>query len=136
MVCGKEIEPGEADYTLKVGGKTYYYCGLECLYESEPLEKVRDKNISALVLNKSFFEVMALITGLGGVYYTLIESATNALIMDTFSVASALAAIMIGIDNLKYVREHNLVHRSVVFSSIVVITVFVIVVWSFWTLRG
>ncbi len=65
VVCGKEIEPGEADYTLKVGGKTYYYCGLECLYESEPLEKVRDKNISALVLNKSFFEVMALITRAG-----------------------------------------------------------------------
>ncbi len=136
VVCGKEVEPDEADYTLKFGGKTYYYCGLECLYESEPLEKVRHKNISALVLNKSLFEVMALITGLGGVYYTLIESATNALLMDMFSVTSALAAIMIGIDHLKYVREHNLVHRSVVFATIAVITVFVIVVWSFWTLKG
>jgi len=47
-----------------------------------------------------------------------------------------LAAIMIGIDHLKYVREHNLAHRSVVFTTIVLITVFVIVVWSIWTLKG
>ena len=136
VVCGKEIEPDEADYTLNFGGKTYYYCGLECLYESKPLENIRHRKMSALVLNKSLFEVIALITGLGGVYYTLLESATKALIMDTFSVVSALAAMMIGVDHLKYVREHNLIHRTVVFTSIVVILVFVIVVWSIWTLEG
>lgn len=136
LVCGTEIDAEDAEYTLKFGGKTYYYCGLACLYKSEPLENVRHQNISSLVLNKSFLEILAVITGLGGVYYTLIDSAAKALFMDTISVVSAIAAIMIGIDHLKYVREHNLVHRAIVFSSIVIILSFILVVWSYWSLKG
>ena len=136
LVCGNEVDPEDAEYTLKLRGKTYYYCGLECLYKSEPLENLRHQNISALVLNKSFFEILAVITGLGGVYYTLIEAASKALLMDTISVASAMAAIMIGIDHLKYVKEHNLAHRAIVFSSIVIILSFILLVWSFWSLKG
>ena len=136
LVCGTEIDSEEAEYTLDIRGKKYYYCGLDCLYKSKPLENLRHQNISSLVLNKSFLEIIAVITGLGGVYYTLIEVATKALIMDTISVASAIAAIMIGIDHLKYVREHNLVHRAIVFSSIVIIISFIILVWSFWSLKG
>ena len=136
LVCGKEIDPEEADYSLSMGGKTYYYCGMDCLYKSEPLEKLRHQNISALVLNKSFFEVLALITGLGGVYYTLTNITGTALLMDTFSVASAIAAIMIGVDHLKYVKDHNLVHRMVVLSSIIIILSFILIVWSYWSIAG
>ena len=119
-----------------MGDKTYYYCGLDCLYKAEPLEKIRHRNISTLVLNKSLFEVVVLITGLGGVYYTLIDSASSALLMSTLSMVSALAATMIDIDHLKYVREHNLAHRAVVFSSLVVMLSFILVVRGLWTLKA
>ena len=51
-------------------------------------------------------------------------------------MVSALAATMIDIDHLKYVRAHNLAHRAVVFSSIVVMLSFILEVWGLWTLKA
>lgn len=84
------------------------------------------------MLNKTFFEIVAIITGLGGVYYTLYEAGSRALLMDTFSVASAIAALMIGVDHLQYVREHDRAHKAVVYGSIAVILIFILIVWTLW----
>ncbi len=71
---------------------------------------------------------MAIITGFGGVYYTLFETANRALIMDTFSVAAALLALFIGAEHLRYVEEHDLLKRTVVYISVISIIGFIILV--------
>lgn len=75
-----------------------------------------------MILNKTIFEVLALITGLGGVYYTLFETGKIAFFMDTISVLAAIAAIIIGIEHLKFVKKHRLVGRIVLLIGFIVIS--------------
>ena len=127
-ICGKKIFE-EKSLTLEKFGKKHRFCCTNCLYESNLLYDFKHRKFSSLVLNKTLFEILAIITGLGGVYYTLFEVGSRALIMDTISVATALAALSIGIEHLKYVEEHNLVKRSIDFLSIITINGFALIVW-------
>ena len=70
-VCGQEILEGHDDFTFTIEGRTYHYCSHEHLSTSETVRRLTQGNLSTLVLNKTLFEVFALVTGLGGVYYTL-----------------------------------------------------------------
>jgi len=45
--------------------------------------------------------------------YTLQDLAERALLMDTISLISALAAMLIGLEHLQYLRKHDLVRRVV-----------------------
>ena len=104
------------DFTIKVEGKTYHYCSHEHLSTSETV-----RSLSSLVLNKTFFEVFALVTGLGGVYYTLWPTEPRAPLMDTVSIVSAFAALVIGVEHLRYVQEHRLLGRVITFLSTIVL---------------
>ena len=126
-VCGSDLA-GEEGITIERGGETQRFCCPNCLFESDTFDGYKHRSLSSLVLNKTLFEVLAIITGFGGVYYTLLDIARRALIMDTISVATALAAIFIGVEHLRYVEEHDLVKRTLIFLSIITITGFALLV--------
>lgn len=133
-ICGKELS--EYSIIIKKDGETYNYCCKNCFYNSPELENYKHRSLSSIILNKTLFEVLALITGLGGVYYTIFETAISrlhnrALILDTVSVATALIALFIGVEHLRYVEEHNLLKRAIIFLSMVLITGFIMLVWHF-----
>lgn len=130
VVCGESIA-GEEGITIERDGETHRFCCPSCMFESDTFDGYRHRSLSSLVLNKTLFEVLAIITGFGGVYYTLFDIARRALIMDTISVATALAAIFIGVEHLRYVEEHNLVKRALFFLSIITITGFALLVWHY-----
>jgi YHS domain-containing protein len=130
-LCGEEIAGEHEDYTVTLEGKTYHYCSHEHLSTSETLKRLTQGSLSGLVLNKTFFEVFALVTGLGGVYYTLWPTEPRALLMDTVSVISALAALVIGVEHLRYVEEHRLLRRAITFLSVIILLSFALVVWTF-----
>ena len=127
--CGKEVEEDEIKFSLTVGGETLNFCGLDCLYKSDPIRGFTHVSLSSLVLNKTFFEILAIITGIGGIYYTLFEMGNRALMMDTFSVVTALTAMIIGIEHLRYVEKHMLVKRAVVMIGLIIVIVIVLFVW-------
>ena len=131
-ICGKEI----TDQSIKIekDGLTRVYCCANCLYESPELDKYKHRSLSEIVLNKTLFEALAIITGLGGVYYTLFETEfsrfhNTALIFDTISVTTALLALFIGVEHLRYIEEHDLLKRATIFLGIVTITGFLMLVW-------
>ncbi|MEE8354958.1 MAG: hypothetical protein V3S09_03950 [Candidatus Bathyarchaeia archaeon] len=130
-MCEQEITGDHEDYTITVEGKTYHYCSHEHLSTSETVKKITQGSLSSLVLNKTLFEVFALITGLGGVYYTLWPTDPRALLMDTVSVISAFAALAIGVEHLRYVQEHRLLRRAITFMSIIVLLAIALFVWIY-----
>jgi hypothetical protein len=83
------------------------------------------------VLNKTLFEVFALVTGLGGVYYSLRPMEPRALLFDTVSAVSAIVALIIGVEHLHYVEEHKLLSRAIVFIAVIVLLSITMVVWIF-----
>ncbi len=127
-ICGKKLtsEPIKIDKD----GTTHTYCCMSCLYDSPELENYKHKNLSEIVLNKTLFEVLAILTGFGGIFYTIFPTAERALLLDTISVVTALLALFIGIEHLRYVEEHNLLKRAIIFISIVTITGFIMLVWN------
>jgi hypothetical protein len=129
--CNREVEEQDVKYRLTVGDRTLNYCGLGCLRSAEPLADIRHVSISSIVLNKTFFELFAILTGIGGVYYTLFEIGNRALLMDTVSVITAIAAMIIGVEHLRYVEEHMLIKRAVLMSGILILTLIVLIVWHF-----
>ena len=129
--CGKMVEENKVKFRMTMGGEPLNFCILGCLYESKPFESIKHSSLSSLILNKTIFEVLALITGLGGVYYTLFETGKIALFMDTISVLAAIAAIIIGIEHLKYVEKHRLVGRAVLLIGFIVISSILLSVWFY-----
>lgn len=130
-VCGQEILEDHYDFTFTIEGRTYHYCSHEHLSTSETVRKLTQGNLLTLVLNKTLFEVFALVTGLGGVYYTMWPMEPRALLMDTVSVVSAILALVIGVEHLRYVKEHRLLGRAITFLSIIVLFTFALLVWTF-----
>lgn len=133
-VCGKELS--ENSIKMEKDGVSRSYCCSNCFNNSPELENYKHQSLSSIVLDKTLFEVLALITGFGGVYYTIFENVNSgihnrALILDTVSVATALIALFIGIEHLRYIEEHNLLRRAIIFLSIVIITGFTMLVWHF-----
>jgi YHS domain-containing protein len=127
--CGKMVEEEDVKFRLTVGGETLSFCSLDCLYKSEPIEEFRHISLSSLVLNKTVFEFLAIVTGLGGVYYTLFEAGSNALMMDTISVMAAIAAMIVGVEHLRYVEEHRLVGRAVLLLGAIILLSILLFVW-------
>ena len=97
VVCGNTIA-GEEGITIEKNGETQRFCCQNCLFESDAFDGYKHRSLSSLVLNKTLFEILAMITGFGGVYYTIFEVARRALILDAISVATALAGIFIGVE--------------------------------------
>lgn len=71
------------------------------------------RNLLSVVLSKTFFEFVAIGTGIGGIAYTLQEISTRALVMGALSTIAAVVALIIGVKNLRYLKAHNLLKRAV-----------------------
>jgi hypothetical protein len=127
--CGKMVEEKDVKFTMTVGDETLSFCTTDCIYKSEPIEAFRHISLSSLVLNKTVFEFLAIVTGLGGVYYTLFEAGSNALMLDTISVMAAIAAMIIGVEHISYVEEHRLIGRAIFLLGAIILLSVVLFVW-------
>ena len=127
--CGKEVDEEESNFRLELGEETYNFCTLSCLHNSKPIGEIKHRNLSSLILNKTVFEFFAILTGIGGVYYTLFEAANNALMMDTISVVAAIIAMIIGIEHIRYVEEHEILKKGVILIGITILSTILLIVW-------
>ena len=121
--CGKEVDEKEA-VELAIDGRKHYF-------HSYHVKKITQRILSKVVLSKTFAEVLAIGTGIGGIFYTLQNFAERALVMDTISAIAAIAALLVGVEHLRYVKEHNLVRRAVTLMGIGILMVITILVWHF-----
>jgi hypothetical protein len=121
--CGKEVDAKKA-VQLTIDGKRHYF-------HLHHIRNVAQRNLSRVVLNKTFAEFVAIGTGIGGIIYTLQGVAESALVMDTFSAIAALAALVVGIEHLRYLKEHDGQRRAVLLIGIGIIISIAILVWHF-----
>ena len=129
-VCGREIDE-KAAVKLTMKGRTYHFCDESCLSNSHIVRHRARRILSGVVLNKTFAEVVAIGTGIGGIAYTLQGVAYRALVMDTLSAVAAIGAFIVGVEHLRYLREHNLVGKTVLLAGIGIILGIVLIVWHF-----
>jgi cation transport ATPase len=108
--CGKEVDEKEAVALIIDGEKPYFH--------PHHVKNLSQRILSQVVLTKAFAEVLAIGTGIGGIFYTLKAFAERALVMDTLSAIAAIVALLVGIDHLRYVKEHDLLRRAVTLMGI------------------
>jgi hypothetical protein len=129
-ICGKEIDEKTA-FKLTMNERTRYFCNESCLSDFPPTRTLSRRILSSVVLNKTSAEIIAIGTGIGGIVYTLQGIANGALLMDTVSAIAAIAALIVGIEHLRYLKEHNLLRRAVLFIGIGILICIAILVWHF-----
>lgn len=113
-----------------MAGKKHYFDSEEHLNQFQPVKSISRK-LSSVILSKTSAELIAIIAGLAGIFYTISDFPSQALLMDTFSAVAAIVALVIGIEHLRYLSEHNLMRRAVLIVGIGVLISIVIVVWTF-----
>ena len=128
-ICGKEVDDDKA-LKVTVSGKTHYFDTEEHLNQFQPIKSI-SRILSSVVLSKTAAEIVAIGAGLAGVFYTIQALPTQALLMDTFSAMAAIAALIIGIEHLRYLREHNLMRRAVLLLGIGILIIVAVIVWNF-----
>lgn len=67
-----------------------------------------------MILSKIFSKLVAFGTGIVGIIYTLFDVINGAIIMDALS---AIAALVIGIENLRFFKTHKLLKRAVLLAE-------------------
>ncbi len=127
-VCGMELDEGTANIKAEMRGKTYYFCSESCLGNFSA-KRPTQRNLLSAVLTKTFFELVAIGTGIGGIAYTLQEVSTRALVMDTLSAITAIVALIIGVENLRFLKEHDLLKRAVLLAGLGILIFIAILVW-------
>ncbi len=127
-VCGMELDEKAANIKAEVRGKTYYFCSEFCL-SNFSAKRPTQRNLLSAVLTKTFFELVAIGTGIGGIAYTLQEVSTRALVMDTLSAITAIVALIIGVENLRFLKEHDLLKRAVLLAGLGILIFIAILVW-------
>jgi predicted acyltransferase len=127
--CGREVDK-EKSLKITVGGKTYYFDSEEHLNKFVPV-KTTSRTLASVILSKTSAELVAIATGLGGIFYTILGVTDRALIMDLFSAIAAIVALVIGIEHLRYLKEHNLMRRAILLLGIGILIVIAVLVWNF-----
>jgi len=87
--------------------------------------------LASVILSKTSAELVAIGTGLGDIFYTILGVTERALIMDLFSAIAAIIAMVIGIEHLRYLKEHNLMRRAILLLGIGILIAISILVWNF-----
>ena len=128
-ICGKEVDE-ETGLELMYGGKTHYFDRIEHMDKFLHIKTV-SRTLSSVILSKTSAELVAIGTGLGGITYTILGVTNRALIMDLFSAIAAIIALVIGIEHLRYLKEHNLMRRTVLLLGIGILITISILVWNF-----
>ncbi len=121
--CGKEFDEKEA-VKLTIDGKEHYF-------HYNHVKNLTHKTLTKVVFNKTFAELIAIATGLGGIIFTLQDFGNRALFMDTFSGIAAIAAFIVGIEHLKYLKKHNLLERTIPLIGTLFLITLIILVWNF-----
>jgi len=121
--CGKEIDEKKA-LRLTINGKKHHF-------HFHHVRNVAQRISSGVVLNKTFAEIVAIGTGIGGIAYTLLGLADRALVMDTLSAIAAIAALIVGIEHLRYLKEHDLLRRAVLLIGTGILMTIALLVWHF-----
>ena len=121
--CGKEMDEKTAT-RLTIDGKTHHF-------HLHHVRNVSLRILSSVVLNKTFAELIAIGTGIGGIAYTILEIPDSALMMDTLSAIAAIAALFVGIEHLRYLKEHDLLRRAVLLIGLGILAIIAILVWHF-----
>jgi len=127
--CGKEVAE-EKSLRLMAGGKTQYFDSKEHMDKFLHI-KSRSQTLSSVILSKTSAEIVAIGTGLGGIFYTILGFTDRALIMDLFSAIAAIVALIIGIEHLRYLKEHNLMRRAILLLGIGILITMALLVWNF-----
>ena len=127
--CGKEGDE-EKSLKLMVRGKTHYFDSEEHL-DNFLHVKSSSQTLSSVILSKTSAELVAIGTGLGGIFYTILGLTDRALVMDLFSAIAAIVALVIGIEHLRYLKEHNLMRRAILLVGLGLLLTLAILVWNF-----
>jgi YHS domain-containing protein len=127
--CEEEVDE-EKSLKLTVAGKTYHFDSEEHLNKFVPIKTI-SQTLASVILSKTSAELVAIATGLGGIVYTIIGVTDRALVMDLFSAIAAIVALVIGIEHLRYLKEHNLMRRAILLLGIGILIVLAILVWNF-----
>lgn len=130
-VCGMEVDEKTANIKAEVRGKTYYFCSEFCLSNFDPLGRINHRSLLNIFLSKTFFEVVAIGTGIAGILYTLQQVTARALIMDTSSALAAIVAFVIGVEKFPLLKEYKLVKKAVIWTGLGILTLIAILVWHF-----
>jgi hypothetical protein len=121
--CGKDVNEKKS-VKLTIDGKRHDF-------HLHHVRNVAQRSLSSVVLNKTSAEFIAIGTGIGGIMYTLQGVAESALVMDTLSAIAAIAALIVGIEHLRYLKEHDLLRRAVLLIGIGILISIAILVWHF-----
>ena len=121
--CGKNVEEKEA-VQLTIDGKIQHF-------HLPHVKKLTHRVLSKVVLTKTSAEIIAIGTGISGIAFTLQDLAERALVMDTLSAIAAIAAMFVGIEHLRYLKQHNLLRRTVMLIGTGILIVISILVWHF-----
>jgi len=127
--CGKKVVE-EKSLKLMVGSKIHYFDNRGHLDKFLHIES-RSQTLSSVILSKTSAELVAIGTGLGGIFYTILGLTERALIMDLFSALAAIVALVIGIEHLRYLKKHNLMRRAILLLGIGILITLAILVWNF-----
>ena len=128
--CGKGINTKTA-IQLTLGKPPLFFCDETCLSQSIQIKTLTRRTLAGVVLNKTFGEFLAIVSGLGGIAFTLQGTAHRALALDTISAITAITAFIIGIEHLRSLREHDLLKKAVLFIGIGVLLSITLLVWYF-----
>jgi YHS domain-containing protein len=128
-VCGMELDEETANIKTEIKGKTYFFCSEFCLRNFFSTEHPTQRNLLSVILSKTFFELLAIGTGIGGIVYTLQEVSTRALVMDALSAIAAIVALIIGVENLRYLKAHDLLKRAILLVGVGIIISIALLVW-------
>lgn len=121
--CGKEVDKREALQLIVNKQKHYFHL--------THVTKLSQRNLSQVVLSKTFAEIIAIATGMIGIFYTLQDFSQSALLMDTLSAIAAIGAMFVGIEHLQYLKEHDLLRRAVTLIGTGILMAIIILVWHF-----
>lgn len=121
--CGKEVAEKEA-VKLTIDGKHHHF-------HFHHVTSLTQRLMTTLVLNKTFAELIAIGAGIIGIVFTLQDLADKALVMDTISAIAAIAAFFVGIEHIRYLRQHALLRRALLLTVIGILITIVIAVWHF-----
>ncbi len=126
-----ELDEATAKIKAVVGKKTYYFCSEFCLSYFDPLGRIAHRSLLNVFLSKTFFEIIAIGTGIAGVLYTLQGIGIRALIMDTSSASAAILAFLVGVEKYPLLREFKLVKRTILWATLGILISVVFIVWHF-----
>ncbi len=128
-ICGRRVGPEDGRIKMEMDGKTYYFCSRSCLNRFISEDQPSQRSLLSIILSKIFFELVAIGTSVIGILDLLQGTEVRALVMHTASAIAAIMAFIIGVENLRFMREHDLLRRAVLFLGAGILIFILVLVW-------